>query len=115
MGQLIYLKDVVTLQLDRERCVGCGMCLAVCPHAVLRMNDGCASIEDRDACMECGACQRNCPTEALTVQAGVGCANAVINAALGREGSSRCCVVEVEKKGGDTPESFEGTSCSGCC
>ena len=115
MRQLIYLKDVVTLQLDRERCVGCGMCLVVCPHAVLRMNDGCASIEDRDACMECGACQRNCPTEALTVQAGVGCANAVINAALGREGSSCCCVVEAEEKAGDTPESSEGTSCSGCC
>ena len=115
MRQLIYLKDVVTLQLDRERCVGCGMCQVVCPHAVLHMNDGCVSIEDRDACMECGACQRNCPTEALTVQTGVGCANAVINAAFGREASSCRCVVDTEEKGGDTPESFEGTSCSGCC
>ncbi len=40
MGQLIYLKDVVTLALDEEKCVGCGMCLIVCPHAVLGMNNG---------------------------------------------------------------------------
>jgi NAD-dependent dihydropyrimidine dehydrogenase PreA subunit len=94
MGELIYLKDVVTLELDEEKCVGCGMCLVVCPHAVLGMNNGNARIEKRDACMECGACARNCPVEAVTVQAGVGCAAAVINAALGRQSSSCCCVVE---------------------
>ena len=97
MGELIYLKDVVTLHLDQEKCVGCGMCLIVCPHAVLGMNNGHARIENRDACMECGACSRNCPTEALTVRAGVGCAAAVINAALGRDGSSCCCVVEQDE------------------
>ncbi len=89
MGNLIYLKNVVTLELDQEKCTGCGMCLVVCPHEVLVMNDGHAQIEERDACMECGACARNCPTEAITVQAGVGCAAAVINSALGRQGS--CC------------------------
>ncbi len=94
MGQLIYLKDVVTLELDHKKCVGCGMCALVCPHAVLGMNDGYAQIENRDACMECGACARNCPTEAVTVQAGVGCATAVINTALGRDSSSCCCVIE---------------------
>lgn len=89
MGDLVYLKDVVTLELDQEKCVGCGMCLVVCPQAVLGMNDGHARIERRDACMECGACAQNCPTEAITVQAGVGCAAAVINAALGKKGD--CC------------------------
>ncbi|MBW2094048.1 MAG: 4Fe-4S binding protein [Deltaproteobacteria bacterium] len=90
MGELVYLKNVVTLELDQEKCVGCGMCLVVCPHAVLVMNDGHAQIEKRDACMECGACALNCPTEAITVQAGVGCASAVINAVLGRQGD--CCL-----------------------
>jgi len=32
MGQLIYLKDVVTLKLNQEKCMGCGMCLLVCPE-----------------------------------------------------------------------------------
>lgn len=90
---MIYLKDVVTLQLNDNNCTGCGMCMVVCPHAVFNMNNGRVRIENRDACMECGACVMNCPAEALTVQAGVGCAAAVINSALGREGSC-CCVIE---------------------
>ena len=93
MNEMIYLKNVATLELDPEKCSGCGMCLIVCPHAVLSMNHGKAQINNRNFCMECGACGLNCPTDALTVQAGVGCAAAVINAALGRDGAC-CCVVE---------------------
>jgi NAD-dependent dihydropyrimidine dehydrogenase PreA subunit len=100
---MVYLKDVVTLRLDEQKCVGCGTCLAVCPHAVLSPNNGRVRIEDRDACMECGACAQNCPTQALRVNAGVGCAAAMINSALGRKDSSCCCVVE-PKKQYDDPE-----------
>ncbi|MBW2144306.1 MAG: 4Fe-4S binding protein [Deltaproteobacteria bacterium] len=95
MGNLIYLKDVVTLELSEEKCVGCGMCLVVCPHSVFSMNTDRVQIKNRDACMECGACSRNCPANALSVNAGVGCAAAVINTALGRKDSC-CCVVETE-------------------
>ena len=115
MGKLVYLKDVVTLALDQEKCVGCGMCLTVCPHEVLSMNNGHAGIENRDLCMECGACARNCPTEAVTVRAGVGCAAAVINTALGRKESSCCCVIEPDtnaENGVEKPNVSMGT---GCC
>lgn len=113
MGQLIYLKDVVTLRLDQEKCVGCGMCLLVCPHAVLSLNNVKAEIGNRDACMECGACARNCPAEALSVRAGVGCAAAVVNAALGRKSSSTCCVIE--QKSGEIAEGSAGTQRTSCC
>jgi len=76
---LRYLKNVVTLALDADGCIGCGRCIEVCPHAVFAMRDGRAVIHDRDACMECGACARNCPVEVITVEAGVGCAQAVLN------------------------------------
>lgn len=97
MNRMTYLKGVVTLHLDQAKCVGCGACLLVCPHAVFAMTDHVAHIENRDACMECGACSMNCPVDAICVQTGVGCANAVIKAALGRKGDSCCCVI-------DTPE-----------
>jgi len=93
MNRMIYLKDVTTLRVNEEKCVRCGMCLEVCPHSVLSLNGGKVKIEDRDACMECGACAQNCPTGAISVKSGVGCAAAVINAALGRK-SNCCCVVE---------------------
>jgi NAD-dependent dihydropyrimidine dehydrogenase PreA subunit len=75
-----------TLQYDPELCIGCEMCSLVCPHAVFAMNDRVAQLVRPEACMECGACQLNCPTAAIMVDSGVGCAAAMIRAALtGRE------------------------------
>jgi NAD-dependent dihydropyrimidine dehydrogenase PreA subunit len=102
MATFRYLADVTTLELDPERCTGCRMCTAVCPHAVLEIVEQRARIVDRDACMECGACARNCEARAISVQSGVGCAEALINQALGRQGA--CCCGP-----GD-----DGAS-SGCC
>jgi ferredoxin len=99
MKNMIYLKDVVTLQFNKDQCSGCGMCMVVCPHAVFGMNRGRVQIENKDDCMECGACSMNCPTGAISVQSGVGCAAAVINSALGREGSC-CCVIETQNDSG---------------
>lgn len=94
MSKFIYLKEVVTLSLDREKCVGCKMCVAVCPRSVLVMSEGRAEIDNRDRCMECGACARNCPTGAFAVQVGVGCAEAVFNQMLGRKSGGCCCVID---------------------
>jgi NAD-dependent dihydropyrimidine dehydrogenase PreA subunit len=113
MGQLVYLKDVVTLKLDQKECVGCGICLLVCPHAVLSLSNGTAEIANRDACMECGACARNCPVDALSVRTGVGCAAAVINSMLGKKKSS-CCSIDSECSSGQS----EGPTCANrvdCC
>jgi len=112
---MIYLKNVVTLELDEGQCAGCGMCLIVCPHAVFGMNNGLARIRCRDACIECGACARNCPTEAIRVRAGVGCATAVINAALGRDSSSCCCVLEQDETLSASCGSPEMPGRSSCC
>lgn len=87
---LKYLPDVVTLQLDEDKCNGCKICVEVCPHAVFVVVSKKATIVDRDACMECGACAQNCEPGAITVDPGVGCASAIIFSALtGRKQS--CC------------------------
>lgn len=74
-----YLPNVATLRLDRETCIGCGLCLTVCPHTVFELQAGTANIVDLDSCMECGACALNCPVKAIAVDAGVGCASGMIN------------------------------------
>ncbi len=73
-----YLKNVTTLEYDSVKCIGCKMCIEVCPHNVFKMKDKKAEIIDKDKCMECGACETNCITNALTVKQGVGCAAAII-------------------------------------
>jgi len=98
MEKFRYLTNVATLELDRDTCIGCGMCATVCPHRIFRMADKKAEISDLDACMECGACARNCPVTAIRVEAGVGCASAIIYSWLTGNppscdcgGGSSCC------------------------
>ena len=91
MSELRYLENVSTLELDQEKCIGCGMCAAVCPHGVFEVDERKAQVVDLDACIECGACAGTCPVEALKVNAGVGCASAIINDWLtGEEPSCDC-------------------------
>ena len=73
MKEFVYLKDVVTLELDQSLCNACGMCVKVCPRAVFQIFEKKAHIINRDNCMECGACALNCSTSALTVNSGLGC------------------------------------------
>jgi NAD-dependent dihydropyrimidine dehydrogenase PreA subunit len=73
-----YLRNVATLRMKQERCIGCGKCLEVCPHQVFVLTAQKAQPVAFDACMECGACARNCPANALQVDAGVGCAAGLI-------------------------------------
>ena len=92
MKKLRYLSNVVSLSLNAQKCVGCGTCTQVCPHWVFAMEGGKATIIDRDACMECGACALNCSVEAIFLDAGVGCAGAIImGALLRRDPSCACC------------------------
>jgi NAD-dependent dihydropyrimidine dehydrogenase PreA subunit len=88
MRALSYLNNN-TLRLDEKKCIGCGTCLEVCPHGVFSVEDQKAQILHKRYCMECGACQKNCPVEAIYVNAGVGCAAAVITGIL--TGSEPVC------------------------
>lgn len=91
MQGLRYLTGVTTLRFDESVCSGCGICQAVCPHAVFKVEERKARIVDQDACIECGACALNCPEEAISVAAGVGCAAAIIKGWVTRSEPSCGC------------------------
>jgi ferredoxin len=75
-----YLEN--TLKYHSDKCINCGRCMQVCPHGVFTEGEERVKLIDPAACMECGACARNCPVKAIEVQSGVGCAWAMMSAAL---------------------------------
>ncbi len=79
MKTIRYIEGVASVSLDREVCVGCSMCVNVCPHEVFVLKENKAIMIDKDGCMECGACAKNCPVSAISVSQGVGCASLIFN------------------------------------
>jgi len=93
-----YLKNSAALELNKEKCTGCALCIEVCPHGVFSILDKKAEIADIDSCMECGACMKNCEFNAIQVRSGTGCASAIIYGILNNtepscdcSGGSSCC------------------------
>jgi NAD-dependent dihydropyrimidine dehydrogenase PreA subunit len=110
---MVSLYATNTLQYNRELCNNCGMCCIVCPHAVFASGEDAAELVNPEACMECGACQKNCPTGAITVDSGVGCAAAMIMAALTGQKEACCGPRDPSDSGqADSPE-LQATVCCG--
>lgn len=81
-----YIDGAAILRLDIEACVGCGMCVTVCPHRIFVLEENKAQITDYNGCMECKACARNCPVAAIYVNPDdrCGCASLIIKGWLAK-------------------------------
>jgi len=91
VAQLRYIEEPITLELDASLCNGCGLCVDVCPRSCFAMEAKRVTLVDRGTCLECGACALNCARGAITVEAGVGCAAAIIKGWITRSEPSCDC------------------------
>jgi Fe-S-cluster-containing hydrogenase component 2 len=55
------------IQIDEERCDGCGQCITGCAEGALQLVDGKAHVVSDKYCDGLGACIGECPTGALTI------------------------------------------------
>jgi len=66
------------IKFDKEKCVGCSVCVNVCPHHVIELVEKKAEPVALERCVECGACELNCEFDAVSVTKGTGCLSAII-------------------------------------
>lgn len=56
------------VNIDPDKCTGCGECAAACPVDIIELVDGKAVCEDASNCLGCESCVAVCPEEAVEVQ-----------------------------------------------
>lgn len=64
-------KTKFPLQLNKDICTACGVCMENCAYQAIQMND--YPVIDPQTCRLCGSCVRNCPSEALSIEETVSC------------------------------------------
>ncbi|MDI6708666.1 MAG: CoB--CoM heterodisulfide reductase iron-sulfur subunit A family protein [Candidatus Thermoplasmatota archaeon] len=50
--------------VDKNRCSGCGICIAICPYDAIQLVEGIAKVNEV-VCKGCGACVATCPNVAI--------------------------------------------------
>ena len=60
------MEQKVSTVIDPELCVGCGLCVRVCPTGTISMQDGKAAVTGNWS-LNCGHCAAVCPVEAIRV------------------------------------------------
>ena len=54
--------------IDKEKCIGCGTCVDVCPVNAISLNDEGKAQIDQEKCIKCGTCEAVCPVMAIEIK-----------------------------------------------
>lgn len=59
---------MATIEIDLDRCTGCGSCMTTCPVEMYAIENGKIKItKDMSECAGCHACENVCPNSAIKI------------------------------------------------
>ena len=62
------VNEKIIININRDWCKGCGICVSFCPEDVLGLDDNDkAEVLNPDNCVFCGMCELRCPDMAVEV------------------------------------------------
>ena len=53
------------IDIDKNKCVGCGVCSEICPGNLIVLDEKSARLRDARDCWGCMACVKACPRQAI--------------------------------------------------
>ncbi|MBN1786217.1 MAG: CoB--CoM heterodisulfide reductase iron-sulfur subunit A family protein [Candidatus Methanofastidiosa archaeon] len=56
--------EAIVSDVDQEKCIGCGICVSICPYGAMALDDG-KSQSNKALCKGCGTCASACPMFAI--------------------------------------------------
>jgi len=56
------------INVDHEKCTGCGECVDICPEEVYELQEGKSVPVNAEECVGCESCIEVCEQEAITVK-----------------------------------------------
>jgi adenylylsulfate reductase subunit B len=57
----------MSIEIRKERCIGCGSCAKICPGSLLSLRSGKAEIMRPERCWGCASCLKECPVAAIAM------------------------------------------------
>ena len=58
---------MANIQIDKEKCDGCGICIDTCPVEVFEMVEEKSTVKNEGECLACRACEIQCPNVAIEI------------------------------------------------
>ncbi|MHA1489740.1 MAG: DUF362 domain-containing protein [Promethearchaeota archaeon] len=65
LSSFLHKIEGLNVVVDKEKCVGCGVCLEACVWDAMEMIDEIAHVSER--CIGCGRCETACPNDAISI------------------------------------------------